>query len=272
MTRFKVSRQGQELGAFTLPEIVAKVRAKEVELFDYIFDESKADWVLLMEYPALAQELKSTKPPKPPTASVEEAPKAKSTKTAPTPEPTIRMVPRSEHDVTDWFILKGEHRFGPFEYSNIIQMLQQKIVFPFDWIWHAGLEGWHRVTELAEFQPETIRQQMGKKKNPIFTQRQFERQKVTGRVFVHDNITLWKGESFEISQGGIGVTLENHLITPGQTVTVHMKRTGKLPAFNALCEVVSKKFEADKSKPIEYGFKFLSISHDAQDELRKKVA
>ena len=131
MTRFKVSRQGQELGVFTLPEIVAKVRAKEVELFDYIFDEIKADWVLLMEYPALAQELKSTKPPKPPTdmktntdtltgqsvkstvAEANTAPTIRTLAKTPKPEPTIRLLPRNEHDVTDWYILKGEHRFGP---------------------------------------------------------------------------------------------------------------------------------------------------------------
>ena len=111
----------------------------------------------------------------------------------------------------------------------------------------------------------------GKKKKTIFTARQFDREKLQTKVLVHDNLSLWKGEAFEISQGGIGVMLENHLIIPGQTVTLHIKAAGKLPAFNAVCEVVSKKFETDRSKPIEYGFKFLSLTSEIQNELRKQV-
>ena len=41
------------VGPFTLDEIVGKVR-KELELFDYIFDQAKQNWVLLMEHADLA--------------------------------------------------------------------------------------------------------------------------------------------------------------------------------------------------------------------------
>lgn len=274
MKRYKVTHQNQELPAQTLPEIVAKVRAREIEMFDYIYDEAAQDWVLLMEFPELAQMLKSTKPPKPPTFDDEITAKTLVVD-EPQPEPTVRVSSRSEHDVTDWYILKGEHRFGPFAYNDVIKMLQQKIVFPFDWIWHAGLNGWHRVTELAEFQAAAIRElaeKKGKKKEEVFLNRKFNRMSVKARVFVHDNITLWKGTSFEISQGGIGVTLDNHLIQPGQTVTLHVKPSGEIPAFNAVCEVVSKKFQPDRNEPIDYGFKFMSLSAEAQEELKKRVS
>ena len=266
MTQYRVSRQGQEVGSFTLQEIVTKVKAREIELFDYIFDDSANDWVLMMEYGPLAQMLKSTKPPKPPTPETNVQSESK--------EPVkLRVLPRSEHDVTDWFILKGEHRFGPFEYSDLIQMLQKKIVYPFDFVWHSGLENWVRVAEVQEFQAETIRGLSEiKSKHSIFLPRQFSREKMQTKVLVHDNLSLWKGESFEISQGGIGVRLDNHLIIPGQMVTLHIKAAGQLPAFNAICEVVSKKFEPDKTKPIEYGFKFVSLSSEVQDELRKRVS
>src|SRR6185312_12914216 len=67
--KYLVSHQGAALGPLTVDEIVNKVRAKELELFDYVFDEAQEDWVLLMEFPQLAEQLKTTKPPRPDKAA-----------------------------------------------------------------------------------------------------------------------------------------------------------------------------------------------------------
>jgi hypothetical protein len=52
---------------------------------------------------------------------------------------------------------------------------------------------------------------------------------------------------------------------------VHFKRHEGYPAFNAVCEVVSKKF-VDDGSPVQYGLRFLSLSQEVQDEFYKKVA
>ena len=172
----------------------------------------------------------------------------------------------------EWFVLKGEHRFGPFGYNEVVRMLQQKVVYPFDFVWHASLTDWKRLAEVAEFGAEHIRSLYEKngKKTEIFVQRQHKRKKHASRVIIHDNLSLWKGESFEISKGGVGVSMKNALVVPGQQVFVHFSGSDGMPSFNAVCEVVSKKFVNDNS-PVEYGLRFLSMSPETQDAFNKKV-
>ncbi len=274
--KYKVSHQGQETGSFTTEEIVAQVRNKELELFDYIFDETKNDWVLLMEHTEVAAKLKSNKPPRPPGA----APRAQADEEVtvvinpPTTSRTGAAITPTTigQDHIEWFVLKGEHRFGPFGFVEVVRMLQQKVVYPFDFVWHAGLSDWKRLAEIAEFRPEHIRTlfEKGSKKTDVFVQRKHKRKKHNGRVIIHDNLTLWKGESFEISKGGVGVTMKNALVVPGQQVFVHFSGTEGWPSFNAVCEVVSKKFVQDNA-PVEYGLRFLSMSQEVQEEFYKKV-
>lgn len=264
--KYLVSHQGQESGPFTVGEIVEQVRTKKLELFDYIYDEAANDWVLLMEHKQVAQALKSNKPSRPP--EIKASPKSEAVTHAVRAETTER----NEHAIVEWFVLKGENRFGPFAYADVVRMLQQKIVFPFDFIWHAGMNDWRRVTELTEFSEATMRalvQQGGL--DGVFMKRQFKRHSFAGRVIIHDNFKVWTGEGFEISQGGVGIRLVNALIVPGQQVTVHFNGQGQWPAFNALCEVVSKKFVNEKA-PTEYGLRFISMSQDVQDEFKKRVA
>lgn len=282
--KYKVSHQGQEVGQFTLEEIITKVRSKELELFDYIFEPAQNDWILMMEHPALAEKLRSQKPPRPPgPAAPTPTPKAKTTPAATVAAPASVTTagigttsetgtPTPAHDGSEWFVLKGEHRFGPFGFGEVVRMLQQKVVFPFDFVWHAGLGDWQRLAEVPEFHADRIKTLFEKngKKSEIFTARKHKRKKFSSRVIIHDNLSLWKGESFEISKGGVGITMRNALVVPGQQVFVHFSGHEELPAFNAVCEVVSKKFVNDDS-PVEYGLRFLSMSPESQDEFNKKV-
>ena len=65
MSQFYISHEGQQIGPMNLGEVVDGVRKNKLSLMDYIYDEGKGDWVLLMEYPAIAQQLKDHKPPPP---------------------------------------------------------------------------------------------------------------------------------------------------------------------------------------------------------------
>jgi hypothetical protein len=297
--KYLVSHQGQQSGPFAVEEIVRQVRAKELDLFDYIYDQDKDDWVLLMENASVAAKLKEGKPSRPPTklSVVEEEPAqeaAPAPKPAPQPEkaaaaatkpqaaPSQNETPDEEprfnvtaHTISEWFVLKGENRFGPFTYTEVIKMLQQKTVFPFDFVWHTGMENWKRVAEVADFAADNIRKlfsKTGKSKEEVFLQRRFKRRQYTGRVIIHDGASLWRGQGFEISKGGVGVTMQNTMVVPGQQLTVHFNGHDEWPAFNATCEVVSKKFVGAANAPVEYGLRFLSLSQEAQDEFYKKVA
>jgi hypothetical protein len=273
--KYKVSHQGQEAGLFTLDEVIAKVRSREFELFDYIFEPAQNDWVLMMEHPAIAEKLRAQKPGRPPEAAAA-APVKAPVQAAPVPAPVAQPVkpsmPTPAHDGSEWFVLKGEHKFGPFSFNEVVRMLQQKVVFPFDFVWHAGLNDWQRLAEAPDFQSDNIKVLFEKngKKSDIFVARKHKRKKFSSRVIIHDNLTLWKGESFEISKGGAGISLRNALVVPGQQVHVHFIGHEDMPPFNAICEVVSKKFVSDNS-PVEYGLRFLSMSPESQEEFNKKV-
>lgn len=273
--KYLVSHQGQEMGPLTLDEVVAKVRGKELELFDYIYSEEKQDWVLLMEHTELAAKLKSNKPPRPPQAAETTKEEVSKVQAMPPAVPAMPEPTKTDaHAMDEWFVLKGENKFGPFVYEDVVKMLQQKVVFPFDFIWHGGMDGWKRVAEMAEFTEENIRklfQSKGKQHKDVFVGRQHKRKQFTGRVIIHDNLTLWKGQGFEISKGGVGISMQNALVVPGQQVFVHFTGQGEFPAFNAVCEVVSKKFVNDSS-PVQYGLRFLSLSQEVQAEFYKRVA
>lgn len=264
---YLVSRQGVAQGPFAIDEIVSKVRAKELELFDYVYDEGKADWVLLMEFPQLADRLKSTKPPRP-------TPHQQDQQQQQAPASNAQLSVKTDvHAMDEWYVMKGENRFGPFSYIDLVKMMQQKVIFPFDHVWHAGLDSWKRVAQFSEFDPEAIRtlyNKQGKGKG-LFSERKFKRHPYEGNVLVHDNLTLWKGKGFEISRGGVGISMQNSLVIPGQKLVVHFKTYGEWQAFNAVCEVVSKKFVNDDS-PVQYGLRFLSMTQDVQTELFTKVA
>ncbi|MCB0407000.1 MAG: DUF4339 domain-containing protein, partial [Bdellovibrionales bacterium] len=158
MSQYHISHNGEQLGPFGLPEILEKVKASEFTLMDFIYDESKSDWVLLMEFAPLAEKLKDFKPKAPPKVA----------QNSPVPDKEVQQAvqqvqvkaghsePMADHLVTEWYILKGENKFGPFAFTDIIKMLQQKVVFEFDFAWHPGLSTWKRVAELEAFNAENI--------------------------------------------------------------------------------------------------------------------
>jgi hypothetical protein len=173
---------------------------------------------------------------------------------------------------TEWFVLKGEERFGPFAYPDLVRMMQQKVIFSFDFAWHSGLSGWKRLSDIVEFQETSIRTFLADKKNGkgVITERKHERVPHSGRVIVHDQTVWWDAQASSISAGGVKLMIKNSMLIPGQTINLHFKSHGQFPAFNASGEVASKKYlEAvkDPAAPIEYGVRFLNVSGTGKDKL-----
>jgi hypothetical protein len=264
MSQYYVSHEGQQIGPMALREVVEAVRKQKLSLMDYIFDDAKGDWVLLMEFDSVAKELKDHKPAAPPKATPRPA-KAETAKGA------------TEHEITEWFVLKGENKFGPFAFADLVKMLQQKSVFEFDFAWHEGMASWKRIAELEPFRAENIRRLQDTDSTEIqevFFRRRHRRMDYNGTILVHDNKTVWKGQGVEISAGGAGVVMENAMIAPGQVLYLHFKPCDGVPPFNAVCEVVSKKFEEgvrDRGTPIRYGLKFTNINANTQQYLHELV-
>lgn len=265
-TEFFVSKGEQQLGPWTVQEIAAKVAAGEVAVTDYAFDEAKNDWVALFQCDAFQEHMRAQKPKAPPKADslskAFSAPKAE--------EPKKQEAPVK--GVQEWYVQKGQHRYGPFSYLGVIRALQEKTVYEFDLCWKHGMGEWVRIAEHAEFSSENIRavaHQAKETEEQVFTQRQHPRIGFETEVLVHDNRSVWLGRSFEGSVGGSGLIIENATLVPGQTVLLHFAERADLPAFNALCEIVGKKFAKDvrdPKSPVQYMVRFVKL--DAQAEAR----
>jgi hypothetical protein len=181
----------------------------------------------------------------------------------------------------EWFVLKGENKFGPFLYHDVIRLLQEKNVFEYDYVWYSGLASWKRVAELDDFSSNNIKKLKGgdNKESEIFFRRRHARASYGGSIIVHDNKKVFKGHGLEISAGGAAVMIESPGLEPGQSLFLHFKPGDGVPPFNAVCEVISKQVNAgvDPSlSSVRYGVRFTNISQETQKSIKeyaiKKVA
>jgi hypothetical protein len=268
------------MGPYTVDEIVNFVSQGTLSPLDYLYDEQKGDWFLFLDHEALADKVKALKPKAPPRAAeVKEEPPAKAKKAS--AEKGGVPTPLAEQMQHEWFILKGENKFGPFAYTDVVKMLQQGVVFEFDFAWHGGMAGWERIADVKAFDKEHIKQ-LKETAMPeiseVFFRRRYRRVRYGGTILVHDNKKVWKGKGVEISEGGAGVIMENAMVLPGQELYLHFKPGDGVPPFNAVCEVVSKQYVSDivnPQTPIKYGLKFKNVSTEAEKFLKdftKKAA
>ncbi len=262
--KFYVSHSSQQMGPYSIDEIVHFVADSTLSPLDYIYVEANNDWILFLDYPQLSEKIKSLKPKAPPKQQEHI-----------TPQPESQPQPEQSKDSrpNEWFILKGDNKFGPFTYIDVIKMLQQGAVFEFDFAWHAALDTWMRIAELPDFGKEELKKLKDSmpELSDVFFRRRFRRVAYGGTILVHDNKKVWKGKALEISEGGAGVVMENAMILPGQELYLHFKPGDGVPPFNAVCQVVSKEFVSDlrhRNMPIRYGMKFKSLSDETQKFLK----
>jgi hypothetical protein len=276
-TEFFVSKGEQQLGPWTVQELAAKVGSQEIAMTDFVFIDAKNDWIALYECEAFQSYMRSQKPKAaPPKKAAPQDPLAQAfsqkREEAPVEAPVATAAPAPSEKVTqEWFVQKGQHRYGPFTYLGVIRALQEKTVYEFDLCWKNGMGEWIRIAEHPEFAQDKIRSltQEAKSEEQVFTQRQHARVGFETEVLVHDNRSVWLGRAYEGSAGGSGLVIENATLVPGQTVLLHFAQRDDLPAFNALCEIVGKKYSKevrDAKSPVQYSVRFVKL--DAQVEAR----
>ena len=165
----------------------------------------------------------------------------------------------------EWHILKGETKYGPYTYADVIQMMQNKMVFEFDYIWAPHLESWTHIASVADFSPDRLNRVIEKSgEADVFNRRSSARVPVQLPVYVHDNARMWTGVVENLSEGGALVLMENPLLLPGHVIHLHYRNTsGKDAAFNCTAEILSKhmtKQRIQHDTGIHYAVKFLQIT------------
>lgn len=266
MSKYYVQHNGKQYGPWSVEEIHKKLECHECDWTDYLYDESKKDWVVIMEYPPLAKLYRSTNSAARPVV-FEVGPTGK-LKQAPTEPPEPCSNPQINPE--EWFVLKDETKYGPFLHTDLVDMLQDKKLFEHDYIWNAKLEGWRRVSDVAEFTPDNIRKLRDNglsKISKVFFRRRYARAHFGSSIVLHNNKEVFKGQTLEISAGGAGVVMSTGAFEIGQKIFLHFKAGDGVPPFNSTCEVVSR--HEIKNGEFRYGLKFVSISQSVQKAIKK---
>ncbi|MEN0060008.1 MAG: GYF domain-containing protein [Bdellovibrio sp.] len=257
--QYYLSNNGTHIGPYTRETVLKKVASHENEWTDYVYDENVGEWMMLLEHPEFAKELSQIPAKKP---------------LSPLPLSSAHNEGSATMKDKEWFILKEGNNYGPFCQLELIQMLQEKTLFEYDYIWHAKLPAWKRVAEVEEFSPEHIR--LMKDSNDvgvaeIFFRRRHVRASYGASLIVHNNKMVFRGQALEISAGGAGVLIDTPHLQPGQSLFLHFQPGDGVPPFNAVCQIVSKQFvkgEVDEAEPVKYGVKFTTLSQSARESIK----
>ena len=174
-----------------------------------------------------------------------------------------------------WYMLKEGSNYGPFTRVEVIQMLQERNLYEYDYLWHPELSGWKKVSDVPTFSPEAIRQLKESGVDgvqEVFFRRRHARAKYGASMIVHNNKTVFKAKSLELSIGGAGIIVESAGLDIGQTLYLHFKPGDGIPPFNAICQVVSKQqlrnIPHGPGTPVKYGVKFTTITQKAREFIR----
>ncbi len=255
--QYYLSNSGTHIGPFSYEAVLKKVEAGEYQWTDYVYDEGVAEWLLLMEHPEFSVRFSG-----------------KGLADTPTSSPLDNRLLEKE-----WFVMKNGTNHGPFCRLEIVQMLQEKSLFEYDFVWKSRMTTWLPLAEVVEFSAEEIRSLAGsgdRKVNEVFFRRRHARSSYGASLIVHNSKLVFKGEAFEISAGGAGILVQNSELQPGQSLFLHFQPGDGVPPFNAVCQVVSKQFVKDDSRQeplnVKYGVKFTTLSQSIRESIKNYTA
>lgn len=248
MAKYFVAKEGIQKGPWTLDEITQNIQNKVLSWSDYIYDDKINVWLFLFEFPLLTESFnKSFKNP---------VQKSK----------TITNFDSYKDRI--WYILKVNENYGPFTAAEMIQMLQSKTLFEFDFVWRQDQQSWQRLADVAEFHPEKIKEmfdtsfQENTEIQKTFYRRRFPRVQYKCELLIHNKHKVFSAQSIEISAGGASFKLDNVDFDIDSRIYLHFKPGGDVPAFNATCKIVSKNGN-------KYGVSFIAVSNQAKDSIEK---
>lgn len=264
---YYVSKDNQQMGPLSEIEVVDKIKSKEISWMDYIYDQARKDWVIIVEHKDFNKMF---------TESI-----LKQAVIDP-----ISNLQQSRHQTNEaaisnpikdkaWYILKDNNNYGPFSKVEIVQMLQAKVLYEYDFLWQIGMDNWKRLAEVQEFSKDNLKKliQSG---DPEISEVCFRRRNVRVNygcsLIVHDNKQIFKGRSLEISSGGAGVFIDTNEFAPGQNLFLHFQPGDGVPPFNAVCTIISKEFRShpiNKANDYRYGVRFTSISQNVKQKIQE---
>lgn len=254
MEKYFVAKEGIQKGPWTLDEITQNIQKKTLSWNDYIYDEKNNIWLFLFEFSLLTESFNRS-----------------------FRNPVQKNKDSSNFDSYKdriWYILKSNENYGPFTAAEMIQMLQSKTLFEYDFVWRQDQSSWQRLSDVAEFHSDKIKELYeasfaeSSEFQKTFYRRRFPRVHYKCELLIHNKHKVFAAEGVEISAGGASFIVDNADFEIGSQIYLHFKPGSDVPAFNATCTVVNKNVN-------KYGVSFNTVSsaiRDSIDKFTKKVA
>lgn len=172
-----------------------------------------------------------------------------------------------------WYIYQNGQQIGPFESTQVTQLLSNKMISHDGFIFKVGWKDWRPLQEGLEELGVTGVQAPpptpGSEKKAEKRSDQFPRASIQGRVVVHNNGQLSIGEGVNISATGIFVETKEELFTVGEQLKLSVRCKGLDKAFNAQAIVI--RYNNDNRYPVGYGLQYIEIPDKARKDIQRLV-
>jgi len=178
---------------------------------------------------------------------------------------------------SNWYVLRGENKFGPFQFGAMLAMIQKGELFDYNYIWSQGMENWTLLGDVSEFSKDKLALLI-QTKDPIshaFLQRAADRADVKIPILAHNDQHFFDGECVSISDNGALVLLNNPLLLPGENVYLHFKSTEFIEnSFNVWAQIVRKNFSRQRlnvKSGLNYAIRFVQVQDSGQKEIQTLI-
>jgi hypothetical protein len=172
-----------------------------------------------------------------------------------------------------WYILRGENKYGPFEYGAMLAMIQKGEIQDYNYVWAEGVENWTLLGEIPEFSKDRLALLINTK-DPIshaFLQRAADRADVKLPVYAHNDQHFFDGQCISVSENGALVLLNNPMLQPGQNIFLHFRSSEVVQnSFNVFAQIVRKNFSRQRlnvKSGLNYAIRFVKVQETGKKEI-----
>jgi hypothetical protein len=167
----------------------------------------------------------------------------------------------------NWFVYQGNQQLGPFDTTQVKQMLDSKMIAQDAYLFKAGWKDWRPMEDCFE--------ELGLKapnQQPSTPERRSAAPRATikGRVIVHNNGQMIIGSGVNISSSGIFVETNEQIFTVGEKLKLSVRIDGFVKAFNVFARVI--RFNSDPRSPVGFGLSFEGLDKGIGDEIERMVS
>ncbi len=148
----------------------------------------------------------------------------------------------------NWYILNGNLKVGPYDYKQMIHMIQKNELMDYSYVWAPHLPKWSQVYSLQEFSRDRF---LLLKDNPeykdAFIQRKNRRIQNHVEILGHNHIRFFDGMITSISEEGGLCLLNTPLVQVGDKIKIHLKTKSTIEkSFNIEGVITRKNFSKER--------------------------